>query len=296
MLDSPALLRAGDRFVVRTSSPFNTIAGGVITDPYPPKRPRPWPSGLSASERFDRLVNEAGAQGLSVDGLAVRLGMTQRECRTLIDASMDWVVVAAQSVLALEVFRTLQGQLVTHVDEYHADNPLEPGIPAQLLRNRLVTRAELVEFVLSSALSAGAIVHAGGFIARAGFAPAPSREQLRQLEAIGAILSAARFEPPSVEELTMTIQEDASPLLRYLERTGAVTHVEANRYYDASQLSSFLDHLRAALADGVELGPAQLRDALGLSRKFLIPLLEYADRAGHTMRRAEGRVWRANVA
>ncbi|HEY5060850.1 MAG TPA: selenocysteine-specific translation elongation factor [Gemmatimonadaceae bacterium] len=295
VLDSPALLRAGDRFVVRTSAPFNTIAGGVITDPYPPKRPRPWPSGLSAPERFTRLVNEAGVQGLGVDGLAVRLGLPRRECRTLIDGSSGRLVVAAQSVLAVDVFRTLQDQLVAHVDEYHAENPLEPGIPMQLLRNRLGTRPELVESVLSSALSVSAIVHAGGLIARTGFAPAPSREQQRHLEAIGAILYAARFEPPSVEELTTTIQEDASPLLRYLERTGAVTHVEANRFYDASQLSSFLDHLRAALAGGAELGPAQLRDALGLSRKFLIPLLEYSDRLGYTMRRAEGRVWRANV-
>jgi selenocysteine-specific elongation factor len=296
VLDAPALLRAGDRFVIRTSAPFNTIAGGVITDPYPPKRARPWPSGLSAAERFNRLVNEAGAQGLGVDGLAVRLGLPQRECRTLIDGSMDRLVVAAQSVLALDVFRRLQDQLVAHVDEYHAENALEPGIPVQLLRNRLDAPPEVVESVLSSALSGGAIVLTGGLIARKGFAPAPSREQQRDLEAIGAILSAARFEPPSVEELTTTIQEDASPLLRYLERTGAVRHVEPNRYYDSSQLSSFLDHLRNALADGAELGPAQLRDALGLSRKFLIPLLEYSDRLGYTMRRAEGRVWRANVA
>lgn len=295
VLDSPALLRAGDRFVVRTTAPFNTIAGGVITDPYPPRRPRPWPSGLSAPERFNRLVNEAGAQGLCVDGLPVRLGIPQRECRTLIDAAMDRLVVAAHSVLALDVFRTLQDQLVAHVDEYHAENPLEPGIPVQLLRNRLGARPELIESVLSSILSTGTIVHAGGLISRAGFAPAPSRDQQRQLEAIAGILAASRFEPPSVEELTTTIREDASPLLRYLERVGAVSHVEPNRYYDASQLASFLDQLRSALADGVELGPAQLRDALGLSRKFLIPLLEYSDRLGYTMRRVDGRVWRANV-
>ena len=295
VLDSPALLRAGDRFVVRTSSPFNTIAGGVITDPYPPKRPRPWPPGLSAPERFNRLVNEAGAQGLCVDGLAVRLGLSQRECQTLIDGSIDWLVVAARCVVALDVFRDLQDQLVAHVEAYHAENPLEPGIPVQLLRDCLGTPPrELVESVLSSALNGGAIVPAGGLIARNGFAPAPSPVQQRHLEVIAAILAAARLEPPSVEELTTTIHEDASPLLRYLERTGAVRHVEANRYYDASQLVSFLDQLRRALANGAELGPSQLRDALGLSRKFLIPLLEYSDRLGYTMRREQGRVWRAN--
>ena len=41
-----------------------------------------------------------------------------------------------------------------------------------------------------------------------------------------------------------------------------------------------------------ERNPSQLREALGLSRKYLIPLLEYCDRVGHTTRSGAGRVWR----
>jgi selenocysteine-specific elongation factor len=52
--------------------------------------------------------------------------------------------------------------------------------------------------------------------------------------------------------------------------------------------------LREQLAAGKVYVPAQLRDMLGLSRKFLIPFLEFCDRKGITERRGEGRVLRAS--
>jgi hypothetical protein len=40
---------------------------------------------------------------------------------------------------------------------------------------------------------------------------------------------------------------------------------------------------------GVEYGPAELREMLGFSRKFLIPFMEYCDRIGITARDGAGR-------
>jgi selenocysteine-specific elongation factor len=92
--------------------------------------------------------------------------------------------------------------------------------------------------------------------------------------------------------LSAVVCADAAPMLRFLDRNGKVVQVEPNRYYEASQLKLLLEKVRDAMAGGVALGPSELRDALGLSRKFLIPFLEYCDRAGYTNRNAMGRVWR----
>jgi hypothetical protein len=50
--------------------------------------------------------------------------------------------------------------------------------------------------------------------------------------------------------------------------------------------------LRAGMRVGQEYGPAELRAFVGVSRKYLIPLLEYYDRVGVTDRRGQGRVVR----
>jgi selenocysteine-specific elongation factor len=79
-------------------------------------------------------------------------------------------------------------------------------------------------------------------------------------------------------------------LMRILDREGVVVAVESDRYYEAHALAALMGRLRAGMAPGRAYSPGDLRDVIGLSRKFLIPFLEYCDRLGVTERRSEGRV------
>jgi selenocysteine-specific elongation factor len=126
----------------------------------------------------------------------------------------------------------------------------------------------------------------------AGWSPNPSPDQVRIIQTLVHRLDAAGAEPPSVEELSAEFGEEVGPILRFLERRSEVTQVEQNRYYVAGQLRRLVERLRDAMSDGRELSPSELRETLGLSRKFLIPFLEYCDRVGHTSRGVTGRVWR----
>ena len=79
-------------------------------------------------------------------------------------------------------------------------------------------------------------------------------------------------------------------LLRILERDGRLVQVEAERYYDPRAVTLLVDSLRTGMEKGREYSPAELREILGVSRKYLIPFLEYCDKHGITERRAAGRV------
>jgi selenocysteine-specific elongation factor len=105
-------------------------------------------------------------------------------------------------------------------------------------------------------------------------------------------LMAAGSEPPSAAELSVELGREAEPVLRFLERHGSVTQVESGRYYATSELKQLIDRLRSGMPDGAERTPSELRDVLGISRKFLIPFLEYCDAAGYTVRSGSGRAWR----
>jgi hypothetical protein len=65
--------------------------------------------------------------------------------------------------------------------------------------------------------------------------------------------------------------------------------VEQSRYYAASAVATLVDRLKSGMAAGQEYGPAELRDLLGFSRKYLIPFLEFCDRSGHTVRDSTGK-------
>jgi selenocysteine-specific elongation factor len=295
VLDEPVVLRAGDRFVLRTSAPLNTIGGGMITDPYAPKRARPWSPGLSARERFTQLLDEAGADGVDAATLPVRLGLSASEVRDLTTVASDEVAVVGARIVARARLTALQAELLAIVTDYHADHPLEPGISTQLLRSQLRGTVEIVDAALQAEVVAQRIASSGGAIFLAVWAPKLDSDGSALSASILARLNAAGAEPPSVEELAGeppdAFGQDPGPVLRFLERRGDVVQVEQTRYYAADSLKLVIDRLRTAMSGGAEVGPSELREKLALSRKFLIPLLEYCDRVGYTKRNSAGRVW-----
>jgi len=71
---------------------------------------------------------------------------------------------------------------------------------------------------------------------------------------------------------------------------------ETERYYDRGAVDALLAKLRGELVPGRVYVPAQLKDVLGFSRKYLIPFLEFCDRIGVTERREQGRTLRQTSA
>jgi selenocysteine-specific elongation factor len=96
-----------------------------------------------------------------------------------------------------------------------------------------------------------------------------------------------------VGELTALHGPSVGALMRILERESVLISVESDRYYAAAALEGLVGRLREGMAPSREYSPSELRDIIGLSRKFLIPFLEYCDRHGITERRSAGRVLHA---
>lgn len=294
VLDGPVVARAGDRFVLRGGAPLATIGGGIVVDPLPDgRRVRPWGPGADAvDDRLSRLLEEAGAVGLDPSVLPVRLGRTPAEVRALLGRVAATYVSAGSRIFASALVQGLADRAVAAVEQYHAHAPLEPGAPLQAVRAGLGVSPELGDVVIRLALGAGRLEQGGGTIALAGWKPTLDERQLRLTDAVRRTLESAGLEPPSVPELEAVHGGGLGALLRMLERDGVVVQVEEGRYYGRATLARLAEVLRTGMVPGTVYGPAELRELLGVSRKYLIPLLEYCDRAGVTDRQVGGRVIR----
>jgi selenocysteine-specific elongation factor len=295
VLDQPVVLRAGDRFVLRTSAPLNTIAGGVVTDPYAPRRASIWPAGLTPLARLARLVAESGGQGIEPSVLPVRLGLADAGCRALVEdaISSGEVTRLGGRLISRQRAEELRTRLHSEIDTFHASMPLEPGMPTQLLRTRLSAHAPVVDALIDAEVADGNIASHGGALARADWTPTLTDRESELLRRVLSTLTEAGVEPPTAAELTTQLSAPVDALLRFLERRGDVIQTEEGRYYTVANLQVLIDRLRQLLTSNVAATPAEIRDGLGVSRKYLIPFLEYCDRAGYTNRQATGRVWRA---
>ena len=294
VLDAPVVARAGDRFVLRAGAPLGTIGGGIVVDPLPEgRRVRPWKSSVATPDgRLNLLLEEAGASGVDPGTLPVRLGVAPGEARGLLARGTVPHVHAGHRIHSMGLVDSLVGEVVAAVGTFHARSPLEPGAPLQSVRAGLGVPPELGDAVIRRAAAEGRVATAGGTIALAGWRPTLSSDQARLADVLKEILAASGWEPPSVAELEAAQGAGVPALLRTLEREGSVVQVEEGRFYAATVVATLAAVLRGGMTPGAVYGPAELRDVLGVSRKYLIPLLEYCDRVGLTDRRAGGRVLR----
>jgi selenocysteine-specific elongation factor len=298
LLEHPIVARGGDRFVMRSFSPVTTIGGGVVLDSFPPKRPRVSERGLSVgqppAERLARFVDEAGLAGVRVDAMAVRLGILPAAVPAAIAAAGKGVLRAGDVLVARRAIAAEVDKLAAAVAAHHEEHPLDPGLSLQALRSAVNAPPPpavldlLVEHGVKKQAwelaEGGAVVRSPGWRAQVGDAGGRLAQRLAE----------ARWQLPTVSELQREFADPSVPaLLAHLAREGSVERVDQERY----ALKQALEEFRRAVEETLrELGaatPAQFRDRLGLTRKYLIPLLEWADRRGITSRKGDTRVLRA---
>jgi selenocysteine-specific elongation factor len=288
-LERPLVARGGDRFVLRSYSPVETLGGGVVLDPIPPRRAS-WPEGLddpAPSARLSALITRR-LRGAELRELPLLLGLPDETCRG-IAAELRNVSTVGSRLIARSTTSALREAALRKVAEYHQGSPAERGMSLETLRKSLRAPAEVADSILQGMIRRGELIATEGVISTPGFAPRLVAGDAA-LARVVSLLQAAGLEPPTVEELEQqTGLSGLLTVLRFAARDGQVVAVESNRFFSSSALTNFLTIIREIGTSG-PLTPPMVRERTGLSRKFLIPLLEYSDRAGVTRRVGDARV------
>ena len=298
VLETPLVARGGDRFVLRSFSPVTTIGGGVVLDPFPPARTRLRRRRVAVEQgpaaRLGVFAVEAGLMGLATDSLAVRLGVSPGRVTRVIAEAGDAVLTSADIVVDRQAVVAAAGRLAEVVRRYHEEHPLDPGMSLQALRAAVGTPAPpsaVTDAVLAFGVKSGEVEVAGSVARRPRWHPALDARATDAGEKLARRLADARWQVPTVAELEREFPgSPVRALLSHFARTGTAEPIDAERFAAKGALAEFRAALEAALAELGSATPAALRDRLGLTRKYLIPLLEWADRRGVTRRAGDARV------
>lgn len=291
VIDSLLLLRAGDRFVLRRAQPLSTVGGGVVTDPTPPRR-RSRPvitSEYTPRERLRQIVAQSDGGGVELEDLPIRLGVPRASVALLV-GSEESVELLGSRLYLKSFLEENSEHVVNAVVTYHTSHPLAAGLaPASV--GLAATGDRLAYELIERLAGAGRIEIVDGLLRAPGWRPrASGRDEVHQVWLQRTLVDAGR-EPPSVAEMRAGIEgRDPIPFLRILERDGLVVQVKPGRFYDTGTVAGMMQQLRDGMKDGANYTPAQLRELLGVSRKYLMPFLEYCDRRHVTERRENGRV------
>jgi len=313
-LEAPVYLFAGDHLTVRDWSEQHTLAGAVVIDPDATRRAfrhtgrQQWLEQIAASlDRPSAFVAGYVARDRVVQ--PVRAFVKSRFSRQDIDAAIEELarqgtVVALSSTVAhganvegdllvdAETWTAALGRAAQLVDDSHREHPERQGMSLTDLRNT-ITNGFPVNQVFDSLIAAmceQGFARSGSSIQRLSHRaklPDPLRaagETLRQA------LAARPLEPPSRKELTPDAASQRA--LKFLIESGEVVEISSELVLSAAALAQATAQVKAFV---VQHGPAtvsDLRQALGSSRRVVVPLLEYLDRTFVTLRHGDKRALR----
>jgi selenocysteine-specific elongation factor len=277
-LRDPLPLARGDRFVLRDAGRVLTFGGGEVLDPGARNIKRSETIRIEAlreliggepGEALEALVRAEGR--IRVESALFRSGATEPG---------DSVPRLGDSFFSTERIEDLERSALAHVERHHRDHPLDKGINREALRSALeLDPAELTSLVarIPALAEEEAVVRLVEHRVRL----APAQEAARS--ALLAKLEASGFSPPLTPEL------DADRvLLRALSEAGDIVKIDGF-YLTASQARAARAKVRAAIETSGPLTVAQIRDVLGTTRKYAVPLCEWLDASGATRRQGDTR-------
>ncbi|MGE4538624.1 MAG: selenocysteine-specific translation elongation factor [Desulfovibrio sp.] len=297
----------GDRVVIRSGAPLRTMAGGRILSPLARKVKRfdadaaATLTALATAEGAELVALQLARAGTEGLGFSRLMTLTDLESKALDKALSGLCDKGAAALVDREgregrhfvhgdVVAALTQTLTDFVAAYHKREPLKLGISRSELASTWgkALAPKLFHFVVERQLRAGRLATEQDVLRLPDHKVSLASDQAKLRETLLAAYRAGGLTPPNVkdilEPLDLTFKE-AQPVYKVLLAEGLIVKAQENMYFCAEAITGLIEKVRAYYAAGAtDMGPAEFRELTGLSRKFLIALLEYLDKEKVTVR------------
>ncbi len=302
-LDTPVTLVRDDRFVLRSYSPVRTIAGGRVLDPAPAKHKRLRPDvvdglrGLLDAEPaaiISHHVGGAGYRGVSFSELKVVANLSDKPLNGVLQGLLtDRAIIQTDKenriFIHRNTFEKLKSEIRDLLETYHRNNPLKIGMSKEEIKSKLppVLGVKLFNMVLQGMAREGEIVQEDRTVRSASHAVSLGIDQEAVKEKILTAYREGGLRPPYFKELQRELDLDGGrsrDVLDMLVEEGKLVKAKENLFFDAGAIQELRQRLAAYFAEHTDLSAPDFKEMTGVSRKYLIPLLEYFDAQNVTIR------------
>ena len=311
-LDEPLPLSRNDRFVVRSYSPVRVVGGGAVLSAHPRRRTNLKPTDRALLEALSRDDEPAAVRAavdacdapVGMDELARATGLSRARAEELACALAGGASAGgyelleaggARLVARASVVQRHVGAIENLLLGFHAKNPTATGMSTGALRQLYPHRVDdaCFEALLARAQDAGKAVVDGGEVSHPRAGAGARALEAQAAEALLAALRSHGTKPPELPELFAEASVDekrGGKALAALEADGRARRVGKTYCFCAEALDELWGACRDYLHEHGQATAAELKEAMGTSRKYAIPLLEHFDAVQATMRQGDVRI------
>jgi len=284
-----------DPFILRFYSPPETIGGGVIIDPHPPKQwkvNKKWLNslvGLSQQERLKYFFISRAKKPLTLKEWDKKWQVTSPVFRRLLSGietiefgSIDNPIITLRSLVENQKLIYIKA-----VENFHTQSPYKKGISKDNLRQSLDFSISLFNFLTPKLEGEGRISVTDGKVQRSGFTIELNKKDQEMVNRVEDAIKKARFTPPSLSELVKKFNLSIPQLMQMmfiLKDQGKSVEIERELWYHVDHINALERELRKFFKTNSSMGVSDFKSLTNTTRKHAIPLLEHFDKRQITKR------------
>ena len=302
-VEEPVSVVRDDRFVIRSYSPIRTIGGGYVIDPFPKKHKRFKDSVLKhlnilaegdTNTIMTHIIAYAGLSGVRFADLAVMTNLPEKELEQNLQNLLSQQVIIQvdkenRFYIHSKVFDELQRKAVTVLEQYHEAYPLKHGMIKEVFKARLTRGIDTrtFNFLVQALVKSDTIVQEKEMVRLSGHKIALQADQKDLRNRIEETYLNSSLQPPYFKDLVASVGQNSGHMkdvLDHMVQEGIVVKVKEDLYFHKTAIDALKSKLVGFLRENGEVSIPQLKDMIGVSRKYMIPLVEFFDDTKVTIR------------
>jgi selenocysteine-specific elongation factor len=295
-LNEPVLAFPGVRFVVRRLSPKTLLGGGEIVAlgrESVATSAAPLNGAIAAALAQAQLEpQELGALAFAAN---VREDVAQAVLTTLVERGAAVALARPIAYVDAAAFAAFASNTLAELEAAHAREPWAVGVTSLALARALGIVEPLLVRLLGALVEEGRITQRHGYYATTAHQPKLTPEQRAFFEQHLPFDAASPFVPVSFDEVAASIKASGITGIGKgfdtLLARGVLIKV-GDALYRGTQIEQAHQRVEQFITQHGKMTMAEFRDLLGTSRKYAVPLLEWFDGRGITVRSGDYRMLR----
>lgn len=297
-LRAPVLAFPGAHFVVRRMSPKTLLGGGTIDALSATALAD---DGRSANEQaVAQVLHERGLEPSDTAAVAFRANLRDDAAHEVLEAlcarGEALRLSRPEAYLDIAAARELLARVVTTLEEAQTREPWIMGVTSIALSRLLDLPESLVVRILAAFLDDGRIASRAGYYATPDHQPQLTADQRRFFDTVVPHDPEHPFIPAALDAATQAMRTSAIAGIAKAFETlcvrGALVKV-GDQLYRGNQVREIHERVERFVSEHGRMTMAEFRDLIGTSRKYAVPLLEWFDGRGITVRSGDFRMLRS---
>lgn len=311
-LQEPVVAWRGDRFILRRPSTNQTVGGGEVLNPVSSRRRRtkPWERKelefLAKAKDKDLAlyyIEKRDFLGISEKDLQIIISVFGEKFINLINTLKDQVIKLKEGdrylYFSKEAERKLGQEIISTLKKFHENNPFSPGLTKELMKSRIshLIPEVFYNYVLEKLLSEKRVVREKEIFCLPDFQYVKSEEKEKLKKKLEEKFLKEGYTPRDFEMILLDFRESykaVKELAQTLLREGILVKLTEKLVFHHKILEDWEGRVKEAFSNKRELELSDFKKLVpeGVSRKFLIPLVEYLDKKKITLRVGDKRILR----